>query len=122
MQITRMLEEVMGIRKWWGLRKVVEEGSELAVELMKLEEFPSGKHPGRKRSLILSTEDELADALASIDYFIDRNKLDRKRIERRKTSKYKKFIRWWGDPAPNTVKDKVRHVKRALKKTSRSKV
>lgn len=108
----------MGIRKWWGLRKVAEESGELTVELMKLEEFPSGKHPGRKRSLILSTEDELADALAAIDYFIDKNNLDRKRIERRKVSKYKKFVRWWGLPEPKTVAKKVSHVKRALKRTT----
>ena len=85
-------------RKWFGLRKSTEEAGELVVELMKLEEYPNGKHPGRRRSVILSTEDELGDNLGAINYFIDRNGLDRKRIERRAMAKYKKFSRWWGGP------------------------
>jgi hypothetical protein len=89
---------MMAVTRWWGLNKTAEETSELNVELMKLTEFPTGKHPGRKRSLILSTEDELADVLASVNYFIDRNKLDRARIERRAKAKYKKFAKWWGVP------------------------
>ena len=111
----------MGIRKWWGLRKSAEECGELIVELMKLEEFPEGNHPGRKRSLILSTEDEIADTLAAIDYMIDRNRLDRKRIEKRKVSKYKKFVKGWGDPAPKTVAKKVDHLKRAIKNVRKGK-
>lgn len=87
-------------RKWFGLRKTAEEPAELIVELMKLGEFPNGKHPGRRRNVILSTEDELGDTLGAINYFIDRNKLDRKRIERRAMSKYKKFSGWWGIPKP----------------------
>lgn len=80
---------------WHGLKKVTEECAELIVELMKLDAFPSGKHPGRKRNVKLSTEDECADALAAINFFIDRNKLDRVRIEKRQALKYKKFAKWW---------------------------
>jgi NTP pyrophosphatase (non-canonical NTP hydrolase) len=87
------------VKRWPGRNKVVEECSELNVELSKLAEFPTGSHPGRKRSLILSTEDELADVLAAVNYFIDRNSLDRTRIERRAKAKYKKFSKWWGTPA-----------------------
>lgn len=86
------------MRKWKGLAKVAEECGELIVELMKLNEFPTGNHPGRKRSVILSAEDEMADALGAINYFIDKHKLDRKRIERRQATKYKKFAGWWGKP------------------------
>lgn len=85
-------------RKWFGLRKTAEECGELVVELMKLEEFPDGKHPGRRRSVILSSEDECGDLIGAINYFIDRNHLDRKRIERRAKSKYRKFSKWWGIP------------------------
>lgn len=88
---------------WWALNKVGEEMNELGVELNKLAVFPQGKHPGRKRSLILSTEDECADVLAAVNYFIDRNKLDRKRIERRMKTKTKKFEGWWG----KLIKDKI---------------
>lgn len=86
-------------KKWAGLQKVAEECNELTVELMKLSIFPSGKHPGRRRSVILSTEDECGDVLAAVNYFIDRHNLDRKRIEQRVKSKYKKFSGWWGIPA-----------------------
>lgn len=85
-------------KAWKGLRKVTEECGELIVELMKLITFPDGNHPGRKRSLVVSTEEELADVMAACDYFIDRNKLDRVKIEKRRALKYGKFSRWWGEP------------------------
>lgn len=93
-------------KKWKGLNKAAEECAELTVELMKLSTFPNGKHPGRKRSVILSTEDEIADVVASLQYFIDRNKLDRARIVKRSQLKYKKFVKWWGDPNPPKAKKK----------------
>lgn len=86
--------------KWHGLNKVAEECNELTVELMKLATFPDGNHPSRKKSLVITTEDELADVLAAVEYFIDRNKLDRARIERRKVLKIKKFAKWWGNIKP----------------------
>lgn len=102
-------------KKWHGLRKAVEECCELGVELMKLATFPSGKHPARKRSLVISTEEELADVLAAANYFIDRNKLDRAKIEKRAKLKYKKFSRWWGEPKadtkPKTLKKKSAKIK-----------
>lgn len=85
-------------RKWFGLIKLQEEMNELGVELMKLSAFPDGKHPGRKRSIILSMEDEIADVLAATNYMMDRNDLDRTRIEKRAKTKYKKFTKWWGVP------------------------
>lgn len=103
------------MKKWHGLRKAAEECGELVVELMKLATFPDGKHPARKRSLVISTEEELADVLAAVDYFIDRNKLDRAKIERRKAAKYKKFSKWWGDPKPKGLKKKSAELKRVLK-------
>ncbi len=87
-------EDIMA-RKWLGLEKLAEECGELVVELMKLKTFPSGKHPGRRKSVILTTEDECADVLAALEFFIERNKLDRKRIEARKVLKLKKFWKWW---------------------------
>jgi hypothetical protein len=85
-------------RTWSGLKKYVEECGEGIVEAAKLMVFPNGKHPARKRNLILSLEDELADQLAAINYLIDRNGLDRKRIEKRAKGKYTKFAGWWGWP------------------------
>lgn len=83
-------------RVWKVLDKTAEECGELVVELMKLRAFPDGKHPGRRRSVILSTEDELADVMNAIEFFIDFNHLDRARIERRMKTKRKKFEKWWG--------------------------
>lgn len=100
-------------KKWHGpLEKTAEECNELCVELMKLSLYPDGNHPGRRRNVILSAEDEMADVLAAVDYLIDRKGLDRKRIERRKKAKYKKFAGWWGKtpqmkakkPAPKAKK------------------
>jgi hypothetical protein len=105
------------MKKWYGLRKAAEECGELVVELMKLATFPDGKHPARKRSLVISTEEELADVMAAVDYFIDRNKLDRAKIEKRKAAKYKKFTTWWGDPKPKGLKAKSKELKRVLKAT-----
>jgi NTP pyrophosphatase (non-canonical NTP hydrolase) len=99
-------------RNWKGpLEKTAEECNELCVELMKLSLFPDGNHPGRRRNVLLSTEDELADVLAAVNYFIDSKKLDRKRIDKRIKTKTKKFEKWWGD-TPRT---------RAKKQSSKAK-
>lgn len=103
-------------KSWHGLRKAAEECGELVVELMKLSTFPNGKHPARKKSLVISTEDECADVLAAVNFFIDRNKLDRDRIEKRAVVKYKKFCGWWGNPKPKELKQKTSKSKRVLKK------
>src|SRR3546814_13742671 len=65
-------------KKWHGLRKAAEECAELVVELMKQATFPNGKHTARRRSLVRSTEEELADVLAAVDYLIDRRSEERR--------------------------------------------
>lgn len=83
-------------KKWKGLIKAIEECNELGVELAKLSTFPDGKHPGRKKSLIPTVEDECADVLNAVLFFIDRNGLDAERIEKRIAMKRKRFEKWWG--------------------------
>jgi len=107
----------MMARKWKGLRKLAEEAGELVVELMKLDAFPTGNHPGRKRNVKLSVEDEIADVLAAAEYFIDRHKLDRTRIEKRKYVKYRKFVGWYGQ----IKKPSVKPVKKTSKKSPKAK-
>lgn len=85
-------------KKWKGLEKLAEECNELTVELMKLSAFPDGHHPGRKRSLIITTEEEIADVEAAIEFFKAKHRLDRTKIDKRKALKIRKFSRWWGDP------------------------
>lgn len=85
-------------KRWLGLQKLTEECGELVVELMKLSAFPSGKHPGRRRNVKLTTEEEVADVYAALDYFVARNKLDRDKIKKRRLLKIKKFVKWWGNP------------------------
>lgn len=101
-------------RKWFGLVKAMEEPAELIVELCKLQAFPDGKHPGRRRSVILSAEDEIADVEAALEYFKKRNKLDIDRMNRRKKTKIKKFEKWWG-PLNKKSKPKPK-IKKSAKK------
>jgi len=102
-------------KQWRGIIKLQEELNELGVELMKLAAFPTGKHPARKRSVILSVEDEAADVLNALNYFIDRNGLDRERIERRAASKRKRFVKWMGD-----IKAVVKKTPKALSSRNRA--
>lgn len=97
-------------RIWPSLKKLAEESSELITEVMKLMAYPNGKHPGRRRNVILSMEDELADAIAIINYTIDKERLDRRRIERRAKNKYRKFSNWWG--MPHILKSKTKSSKK----------
>ena len=85
-------------RNWPSLKKLGEEPSELITEVMKLMAFPNGKHPGRRRNVVLSMEDEMADVIGIINYTIDRERLNRARIEKRAKSKYREFSKWWGIP------------------------
>lgn len=108
--------------KWKGLRKVAEELFELGVELMKLSSYPSGKHPRRKRSLVISTEEEAGDVLAALNYFIDRNKMNRDKIDKRAAYKYRKWVKRFGATGttygrkPPTKKAVKQAVKAAIKK------
>lgn len=95
-------------RTWPSLKKLAEEPSELITECMKLMAFPNGKHPGRRRNVVLSLEDEMADVIGIINYTIDKERLDRKRIERRAKAKYRKFSNWWGIPHILRIKSKSR--------------
>lgn len=104
-------------RRWFALGKVQEEMNELGVELMKLLAFPDGKHPGRKRSLILSTEDEIADVLNAVEFFVDKNRLDWNRIRKRMGTKRKRFIKWWGQPAKR--KSQIAKIKSKAKTTTK---
>lgn len=85
-------------KQWKALIKVQEEMNELGVELMKLQAFPSGIHPGRKKPLIPGVEDEIADVLNALEFFVDLNRLDWERIHKRMGMKRKRFIKWWGQP------------------------
>lgn len=103
--------------KWKALHKVAEEMFELGQELMKLEIYPSGKHPRCKRSLVISTEEEAADVLASLAYFIDRNKLNRSKIDKRAAYKYRKWVKRYGETGTSYGKKQdPKAVKRAVKK------
>lgn len=97
-------------RTWPAAHKTAEECGELVQELMKLKAFPNGKHPARKRNVILSMEDEMADVIGAINYMIDKERLNRKRIERRAKNKYRKFSNWWG--IPHILKPKTKPTKK----------
>jgi NTP pyrophosphatase (non-canonical NTP hydrolase) len=74
-----------------GIYKLLEEMSELSVELAKLGPFPDGNHPGRKKNLRQSIENELADVQAALLYFASVN--DFTISHARVVKKLKKFNR-----------------------------
>lgn len=78
---------------WRGLFKLVEEAGELQQVLGKLGVFPEGRHATGKK-LIPALEEELADMIAAIDYFIDENSLDMIAINERVRKKRQKFDEW----------------------------
>jgi len=87
--------------KWRGLFKTVEEIGELIQELMKLNSYPNGKHPRRRTNLVRTTEDEIADVYAILDYFVAKNKLNADKIKRRRAYKFRKWVKRWGEvPKP----------------------
>lgn len=103
-------------KQWKALIKAQEEMNELGVELMKLQAFPSGIHPGRKKPLVPSVEDEIADVLNALEFFVDLNGLDWDRIRKRMQIKRRRFIKWWGEPK----RRKSRIAKRTSKAQSRT--
>jgi NTP pyrophosphatase (non-canonical NTP hydrolase) len=108
----------MARKRWKGLHKVTEECSELIQELMKLYNYPDGKHPRRRRSLKISTQEEAGDVLGSLQYFVERNGLDLEAIEKRRAMKYRKWLRRYGETA-QSKKAKKSAKKRANKRTSK---
>lgn len=105
-------------KKWKGLYKVIEEMSELTQELVKLHSYPHGKHPRRRRSLKISTEEEAADVLAALNYFIDKNSLDRVKIAKRQSYKYRKWVKRLGE-TPAIMKARKKTKKQATKRASK---
>lgn len=95
------------MRKWIGLTKTTEECGELIQELMKLHSYPNGNHPRRKTNLVQSTEAEVADVYAILDYFVAKNNLNEGRIKRRRAYKLRKWRKRWGD-IPKAIKKQAK--------------
>jgi hypothetical protein len=113
----------MAKKKWIGLFKLAEECAEVIQELMKLNSYPEGVHPRRRRSVILTTEEEIADVEAILEYFKTRNKLNLDKIKRRKAYKLRKWVKRWGAmPPPQlkkpTKKQRKKQAKRQVSKKS----
>jgi len=81
--------------KWPGLAKVVEETSELNIELSKLVmlDGETNHWTGEIRPLV---KEELADSLASIEWFINNNfsEDEIREINSRKWTKMEKYTHW----------------------------
>ena len=78
-----------------GMYKLIEEMGELNQALGKLCAYPGGHHPdeitkGRK-PIINRVEDEIADVLAALNFFVETNGLDIISIELMRTEKEDKF-------------------------------
>lgn len=103
-------------RKWKTLMKAIEECGELIQECVKLDSYPDGKHPRRKRSVVLSLEEEIADVLAVLEYTIIKEKLNAGKIKRRKAYKFRKWEKRWGATKPPKKITKKQAKKRTSKK------
>jgi NTP pyrophosphatase (non-canonical NTP hydrolase) len=106
------------MRKWKGLPKVAEECGELVQELMKLTNYPDGKHPRRKKSLVLTTQEEAGDVLAALGYFLEKNGLDLAAVEKRRAMKFRKWVKRYGE-TPAMMKAKKKAKKKATKKATK---
>jgi len=97
-----------------GATKVLEEMSELGVELAKaLAMGHMGKH-WSGRELKKKIEQEIADVLATLSFFVENNDIDHEAIDKRCNKKFKKFCRWQKnikegrDPNDNGKDDRVK--------------
>jgi len=59
--------------RWRGVFKVMEESSELNVELSKLCVYPDAIHPDGKGCLKERIKNEIADLYAALDYLVYEN-------------------------------------------------
>lgn len=80
--------------KYRGIFKLTEECGELLTDIGKLAVFQDVPHPDGKGLMKPRIQDELADVLAAVQYFIETNNFDYKYILERKEEKIKKFNQW----------------------------
>lgn len=80
--------------KFRGIFKLTEECGELLTDIGKLAVFPDVPHPDGKGLMKPRIQDELADVLAAVQYFIENNNFDKYYINDRKEEKLKKFRQW----------------------------
>jgi NTP pyrophosphatase (non-canonical NTP hydrolase) len=80
--------------KFRGIFKLTEECGELLTDIGKLAVFPDVPHPDGKGLMKPRIQDELADVLAAVQYFIETNDFDKKYINDREQEKLKKFRQW----------------------------
>jgi NTP pyrophosphatase (non-canonical NTP hydrolase) len=79
---------------WFGIFKLLEEMGELQQVLGKLGPFPDGLHPDGRGDLCVRLQEEVADVLAALTYFIDVNKLPGEDIVVRVDCKLKLYEKW----------------------------
>ena len=80
--------------RFYGIHKLTEECGELLTALGKLQVYPEGQHPDGKGEMLPRVTDELADVLASITYFVERNNLPHHLIYARQTQKLQLYRDW----------------------------
>lgn len=81
---------------WRGIGKLTEESGEVLQLAGKIIAFPSGPHPDGAGDLGARIRDELADLLAAIDYFSNKN-FSRKEVQQmlsRRKKKLRQFHEW----------------------------
>lgn len=77
-----------------GTSKVIEEAGEVIQVLAKIQAIGYVGQYWDGTNLHDELENELGDLLATVEYLVAKNKLDRKKIKKRKQLKLEKFARW----------------------------
>lgn len=91
----------IGSDVWPGLSKLVEEDGELTQVLGKILGAGGAIHHWDGSNLAQRAEEEIADVLAAIDYFVEKNKVLRVHvIQNRRNDKLKLFRSWHDDTPP----------------------
>jgi NTP pyrophosphatase (non-canonical NTP hydrolase) len=86
----------IGSQVWPGTSKIMEEASELITVLSKLQATNGELAYWEGDPLDIRMEDEIADVLAAIEFFLQENgdELDLRRMRARTSDKLKLFRKW----------------------------
>lgn len=77
-----------------GMSKIIEEAGELLQVLGKLIATGGEAHHWAAGDLDKKQHQEVADLYAALDFYVEQNAMDHKRIDRRRATKLKRFRQW----------------------------
>lgn len=81
-----------------GISKLIEELSELIVDLAKKQAFPTGKHPDGRGDINERIQNGMADVEAAIEFVRENLGYWKSDYEARRRAKLEQFRKWHSDP------------------------